>query len=131
MQLAIGHVEGLASGNGLVDIVSETELPSIFPICRIIAECNTSWTLNSTRGDLVGHNGEQFANVFRGSPSLPFTHKNELERLRIHRKRCCMTKAVKSLMRLGELTEKTANDTTLAEARNVGVAPARNLESLE
>ena len=100
LQLAIGHVEGWANADGAVYIVSETQLPSIFPICRIIAECNMSRTLNSTGGDLVGHNGEKFAIVFTGSASLPFIHKNELERLRIHRKRCLRTRAVKSLMRL-------------------------------
>ena len=83
-----------------------------------------SWTLNSTGGDLVGHSGEKFAIVFRGSPSLPFILNNELELLRIHRKRCRRTKAVKkSLMRLGKLTEKTTNDTSLAERENVSVAP--------
>ena len=68
-----------------------------------------SWTLTPTGGDLVGHNGEQFAIAFRGSPSLPFIHKSELERLRIHRKRCLRTKAVKSLMQLGELTGNNSN----------------------
>ena len=67
---------------------------------------------------------EQFAIVFRGSPSLPFIHKNELERLRIHRKRCLRTKAVKSLMQLGELTETTPIDTSLREDETVCAAPA-------
>ena len=63
-----------------------------------------SWTLTPTGGYLVAHSGEKFAIVFRGSPSLPFLHVNELEQLRIHRKRCLRRKAVKSLMQLGELT---------------------------
>ena len=62
-----------------------------------------SWTLKST-GDLVGDNGENLLLYSRGSPSLPFIHENEVAR--IHRKRCWRTKAVKSLMRLGELKEK-------------------------
>ena len=62
--MAIGHVEGWTSADGVVCIVSETELPSIFPICRIIAECDVSWTLKSHGGDLVGHKGEKFAIVF-------------------------------------------------------------------
>ena len=88
-----------------------------------------SWTLTPTGGDLVGHNGEQFAIVLRGSPSLPFIHKNELERLRIHRKRCLRTKAVKSLMQLGELTETTPLDTSLREDETVRAAPAQVLNS--
>ena len=109
LQFAIGHVEGWISADDVVYIVSEEDVPSIFPLCRIIAACNMSWTLTPTCGDLVGHNGEKFAIVFRGSPSLPFLHMNELERLRIHRKRCLRTKAMKSLMRLGESTEKNSN----------------------
>ena len=49
-----------------------------FPICRVTAECNMSWTLKSTGGDLVGHNGETFAIVFRGSPSLLCIREDEL-----------------------------------------------------
>ena len=93
-QLAIGHVDGWASDDGFVYIESETDLPRIFPICRIIAECNMSGTLTSTGGDLIGHNGERFAIVFRGSPSLPFLHKNDMDRLRVHRKHCLRTKVV-------------------------------------
>ena len=126
LQLAIGHVEGWISADGVVYIVSEKELP-----CRILAACNVSWTLTPTGGDLVGHNGEQFAVVFRGSPSLPFLHKNKLGRLRNHRKRCLRTKAVKSSMWLGELTEKTPVDTSLAEGEIICVAPARVLDSVE
>ena len=83
--MAIGHVEGWVSADGVVYVVSEAELPRIFPICRIIDECNMSWTLTPTGGYLVAHSGEKFAIVFRGSPSLPFLHVNELEQLRIHR----------------------------------------------
>ena len=61
--------------------------------------------MNSTGGDFVGHNGEKFAIVFS---------------------RLCRV-----LMRLGELTEKTSNDTSLAEGENVSVAPALNLDSVE
>ena len=57
-----------------------------------------SWNLNSTGGDLVGENGDSFSIVFRRSPSLPFIHEDELARLKIHRKRCVRSKAVKSLM---------------------------------
>ena len=74
---------------------------------------------------------KKFAIVFRGSPSLPFFHESELERLRIHRERFWKTKAVKSSMRLGELTEKTTNDTSLAEGKNVSVSPARDLDFAE
>ena len=112
-------------------IEPETELPSIFPICRIIAECNMSWTLTPTGGDLIGHNGERFAIVFRGSPSLPFLHKNDLDRLRVHRKHCLRTKAVNSLMSLRDLTEKTQVDTSLEEGKDVCVAPARVFDSEE
>ena len=69
--------------------------------------------------------------VFRGSPSLPFIHRNELERLGIHRKRCPRTRAAKSLMRLVELTERTTNDTSLAEGEKGGVAPAQNPHLVE
>ena len=72
LQLAIGHVEGWASADGVVYIVSETELPSIFPICRIIAECNMSRTLNSTGGDL----GEKFAPCIQGF-SVSAVHSQE------------------------------------------------------
>ena len=72
-----------------------------------------SWTLTSTGGDLIGHNGERFAIVFRGSPSLPFLHKNDLDRLRVHRMHCLRTKVVNSLMSLRDLTEKTQVDTSL------------------
>ena len=41
-------------------------LPSIFPICKVIAESNMSWTLKSTGGDLVGDNGENFATDIQG-----------------------------------------------------------------
>ena len=50
------------------------------------------WT-QLTGGDLVGHNGEKFAIVLRGSPSLPLILKNEMDRLRIHRKHCLRTRA--------------------------------------
>ena len=53
--------------------------------------------MNSTGGDLVGENGDRFSIVFRGSPSLPFIHEDELARLKIQRKRCVRSKAVKSL----------------------------------
>ena len=53
--------------------------------------------------------------VFRVSLSLPFIHENELARLRIYRKRCWRTKAVKSVMRLGELKGKTTNVTSLTK----------------
>ena len=66
--------------DGVVYTVSDTELPSIFPICRVMAERNIIGTLNSTGGDLVGDNGENFAIVIRGSPSLPFIRENELAR---------------------------------------------------
>ena len=66
MQLSIGHVEGWTSADGVVYIVSDTELPSIFPICKVIAESNMSWTLKSTGGDLVGDNGEKIDTVFKG-----------------------------------------------------------------
>ena len=90
--MAIGHVDGWASDDGLAYIEPETELPSIIPICRVIAECDMSWTLPPTGGDLIGHHGERFAIVFRGSPSLPFLHKDDLDRLRVHRKHCLRTK---------------------------------------
>ena len=45
------YVQGWANADGVVHVVSETELRSLFPICN--------WTLNSTGGDLVGHNGEK------------------------------------------------------------------------
>ena len=129
--MAIGHVDGWASDDGLAYIETETELPSIIPICRINAECNMSWTLTPTGGDLIGHNGERFAIVFRGSPSLPSLHKDDLDRLRVHRKHCLRTKAVNSLMSLRDLTEKAQVDTSLEEGRDVCVAPARVLDSKE
>ena len=113
LQLAIGHVEGRAIADGLVCIVSDTELPSIFPICRLIAECNMSWTLNSTGGVLVGDNGER-------SHSLPFIHENKTARLRSHRKQC-----------LRENERKTTNDTSWIKGENVCVSPARVLDSEE
>ena len=56
LQLAISRVDGWTIADGVVYIVSDTELPSIFPICRVIPCCNMSWTLKSTGGDLVGDN---------------------------------------------------------------------------
>ena len=93
LQLAIGHVDGWAGADGVVHNVSETELQSFSLICGIVAECNMSWTLTPTGGDLVGDNGERFAIVFRGSLSLPVLHKNELERLRVHEEQIwrCLT----------------------------------------
>ena len=105
-------------------------MPSIFQ-CRIKAACNMSWTLTSTGGDLIGHNGERFAIVFRGCPSLPFLHKNDLDRLKVHRKQCLRTKVVNSLMSLRDLTEKTQVNTSLDEGKDVCVAPARVLDSEE
>ena len=100
-------------------------------ICIVIAECNMSWTLKSTGGDLVGHNGETFAIVFRGSPSLPFICEDELAQLRIHRKRCLRSKAVQSLMRLGDLINKSANDISLTKVGTVCVVPSQVLNSEE
>ena len=131
MQLTICHFDEWTSADGVVYILSETELSSIFPICRVIAECIVSWTLTPTGGHLVGHNGEQIAIVFRGFPSLQFIHKSELERLRIHRKRRLRTKAVKSLMQLGELTETTPIDTSLRKDETLCAASARVLNSEE
>ena len=69
-----------------------------------------SWTLTPTGGDLVGHNGETVSPIaFRGSPSLPFIHKIESERLRIHRKRCLRTKAVKSFDAAGRIDRNNSN----------------------
>ena len=40
LQLVIGHVDGWISADGVVYIISETKLPNIVPICRIVAEYN-------------------------------------------------------------------------------------------
>ena len=97
----------------LVYIVSDTGLPSYSRFAEL--------SLSAIK----------FAIVFRGSPSLPFIHPNELARLRIHRKRCLRFKAVKSLMCLAELTGRTTNDTSLTKGETVCVAPARGLDSEE
>ena len=68
-----------------------------------------SWTLTSTGGDLIGHNGERLAIVFRGSPSLPVLHKNDLDRRRVHRKHCLRTKVVNSLMSLERFDRKDSS----------------------
>ena len=77
------------------------------------------------------HNGGTFAIVFRGSLSLPFTREDELAQLRIHRKRCLRSKALQSLMRLGDLKDRSTNDTSLTKGWIVCVAPAQVLTSEE
>ena len=74
---------------------------------------------NSTVGDLVGDIGGAFSTVFKASPSLPFVRVGELARLRIHRKQCLRSKAVQSLMRLGEIEENAINDTLLLKNKTV------------
>ena len=90
-----------------------------------------SWTLKSVGGDLVGHNGGTFGVVFRGSPFLPFTHENELVQLRIHRKLCLRSKVVQSLMRFGDLKDKSTNDISLTKGGTVCVVPSQVLNSEE
>ena len=87
--------------------------------------------MKSTGGDLAGHNGETFAIVFRGSPSLPFIREDELAQLRNQRKRCLRSKAAQSLMRLGDLRDKSTNDTSLTKSGTVYVVPPQVLNSEE
>ena len=55
-----------------------------------------NWNLNSIGGDLVGSNGDTFLQVFKGTTSLSFIHKDEPERLVAHRKHCLEHKVVEN-----------------------------------
>ena len=77
----------------------------------------------------MGDIGETFSIVFKASPSLAFIHESELARLRIHRKRCLRSKAVQSLMRLGEIEENALNDTSLLRSKTVCAVPEPALGS--
>ena len=77
-----------------------------------------SWTFISTGGHLVGTLVRPSPLYSGGSPSFPFIHESEQARMRIHGKRCLRSKAVQSLMRLGEM-KKTVTDTSLIKSETV------------
>ena len=86
--------------------------------------------MKSTGGDLVGHNGETFAMVFRVL-FLCLCFVRMSWRNRIHRKRCLRPKAAQSLIILGDLKEKSTNDTSLTKGGTVCVVPSQVLNSEE
>ena len=76
-------------------------------------------------------NGETFGVLFKGSLSLPSIREDELAQLRIHRKRCLKSKTAQSLMLLGDLKDKSTNDTSLTKGGTVCVVPSQVLNSEE